>query len=195
MSSRRKFISASVGAVAGALATSRLKADEISEDPYVSEIISLCGEWLFRTDPDDQGAKNNWHSADSRGEGWRSVTVPHTWQIAPQLADYRGVAWYWRTFDLPATYATASLPESAVRVEFEAVFHSAAVWVNGQLAGEHAHKGYTAFALDITNLLHSAREQMRLPSAWIAPSTGTCCLAVDRATGRTMAAFSVRCNS
>ena len=155
MSSRRKFISASVGAVAGALATSRLKADEISEDPYVSEIISLCGEWLFRTDPDDQGAKNNWHSADSRGEGWRSVTVPHTWQIAPQLADYRGVAWYWRTFDLPATYATASLPESAVRVEFEAVFHSAAVWVNGQLAGEHAHKGYTAFALDITNLLHS----------------------------------------
>jgi len=39
-------------------------------------------------------------------------------------------------------------------VEFEAVFHSATVWVNGELAGEHARKGYTAFTLDITHLLH-----------------------------------------
>jgi beta-glucuronidase len=44
-----------------------------------------------------------------------------------------------------------------VRVEFEAVFHSAKVWVNGQPAGEHARKGYTAFAFDITHLLHSDR--------------------------------------
>jgi beta-glucuronidase len=42
-------------------------------------------------------------------------------------------------------------------VEFEAVFHTATVWVNGQLAGEHARKGYTAFTLDITHLLHWGR--------------------------------------
>jgi beta-glucuronidase len=40
-----------------------------------------------------------------------------------------------------------------VRVEFEAAFHTATVWVNGQLAGEHARKGYTAFTLDITSLV------------------------------------------
>ena len=157
MSSRRKFISATVGAVAGALATPGLMADEITGHSCVSDIVSLCGEWLFRTDPDDQGAKNNWHSADSLGEDWGSVTVPHTWQVAPQLADYRGVAWYWRTFDLPSMYANASGPDRAVRIEFEAVFHSATVWVNGQLAGEHARKGYTAFVLDVTNLLQSGR--------------------------------------
>jgi beta-glucuronidase len=157
MSSRRNFITASVGAVAGALSTSALKATETTRRPCISEIVSLCGEWLFRTDPDDQGTKNNWHSADAPGEGWRKVTVPHTWQVTPQLADYRGVAWYFRTFDLPSTYATASTPERAVRVEFEAVFHTATVWVNGQLAGEHTRKGYTAFTLDITNLLQSDR--------------------------------------
>jgi beta-glucuronidase len=40
-----------------------------------------------------------------------------------------------------------------VRVEFEAVFHSATVWVNGRRVGEHLRKGYTAFTLDITPLL------------------------------------------
>jgi beta-glucuronidase len=68
------------------------------------------------------------------------------------LADYRGVAWYWRSFDAPASWQ-----ECAVRVEFEAVFHTATVWVNGQAAGEHARKGYTAFTLDITHVMHWGR--------------------------------------
>lgn len=42
----------------------------------------------------------------------------------------------------------------AVRVEFEAVFHTASVWINGQMAGEHRGKGYTAFTFDVTQLLH-----------------------------------------
>ncbi len=40
-----------------------------------------------------------------------------------------------------------------MRIEFEAVFHSARVAVNGQPAGEHLGKGYTAFRFDITRLL------------------------------------------
>ncbi|MCK7477292.1 MAG: hypothetical protein M0C28_07180 [Candidatus Moduliflexus flocculans] len=39
------------------------------------------------------------------------------------------------------------------RIEFEAVFHTAEVFVNGRKAGEHAGKGYTAFAFDISGLL------------------------------------------
>jgi len=76
------------------------------------------------------------------------VKVPHTWQVDPAFTEYRGVAWYQRTFDAPSEWQ-----DSAVRVEFEAVFHTAKIWVNGQLAGEHARKGYTAFVLDITHLL------------------------------------------
>lgn len=40
-----------------------------------------------------------------------------------------------------------------VRIEFEAVFHSATVWINGKPAGEHLRKGYTAFTFDISQLL------------------------------------------
>jgi beta-glucuronidase len=55
------------------------------------------------------------------------------------------VGWYERVFDVPKEWSG-----SAVRVEFEAVFHSATVWVNGRPADEHLRKGYTAFTLDIT---------------------------------------------
>jgi beta-galactosidase len=153
MSSRRKFLTGSVGAIAGTLVTSRCWAAETTGQPGFTEVVSFCGEWLFRADPDNRGTKNSWHGAEVRGEGWRTVTVPHTWQVEASLADYRGVAWYWRPFDLPARQTLASRKDCAVRVEFEAVFHSATVWVNGQLAGEHARKGYTAFTFDITNLL------------------------------------------
>jgi beta-galactosidase len=151
MSSRRKFLASSV-VTAAALAASKSPVDGTVSQPGVANVASLCGEWLFRTDPDNQGTKNNWHSANINGDGWRRVTVPHTWQVEEPLTDYRGVAWYCRTFDVPLSWR-----ESAVRVEFEAVFHTATVWVNGQLAGEHVGKGYTAFILDITKQLRWGR--------------------------------------
>ncbi len=154
MSSRRSFITGSAGAIAGALAASKAQASETRAQPCISEVASLCGDWFFRTDPDDRGVKNNWQSGSASGEGWRTVTVPHTWQIETPLTAYRGVAWYWRTFDPPRMTAVNGGQERTVRVEFEAVFHTATVWVNGKLAGEHARKGYTAFTLDLTNLLH-----------------------------------------
>jgi beta-glucuronidase len=64
------------------------------------------------------------------------------------VAEYYGTAWYRRTFDVPADWRTL-----AVRVEFEAVFHTTTVWINGQMTGEHRGKGYTAFTFDVTHLL------------------------------------------
>jgi len=155
MSSRRKFIGSSAGAIAVTLAGPKTwAAVETSALPCTTEVASLCGEWQFRTDPDDRGVKNSWYSASVPHEGWRTVTVPHTWQVEAPLTGYRGPAWYWRTFDLPPRNAPGGVREYTVRVEFEAVFHTATVWVNGELAGEHARKGYTAFTLDITHLLH-----------------------------------------
>jgi len=148
MSTRRKFLAGSVSAVAGTLATSRSARFQTKVESSVSEIVSLCGEWFFRTDPDNSGRQQKWYDLHGPGKEWRSVSVPHTWQVEDSLIDYRGVAWYWQRFDAPATWQ-----QSAVRVEFEAVYHSATVWVNGSLAGEHARKGYTAFTLDIAHLM------------------------------------------
>jgi beta-galactosidase len=136
----------------GALAGQPAHATEAGLAGSATEVRSLCGAWLFRNDPKDAGERQNWFSAEAAAADWRPVNVPHTWQIEAPLVDYRGRAWYRRTFDAPSPWQN-----SAVRVEFEAVFHSAKVWVNGQFAGEHARKGYTAFAFDITHLLRAGR--------------------------------------
>jgi beta-galactosidase len=150
--SRRQFLSQAGAIAAGTLNSSRLVAGASAGEFPASESASLCGEWAFRADPGDLGARGRWHEAEESPGDWRAVSVPHTWQVDAALSDYRGIAWYRRQFD--------ALPEwraCAVRIEFEAVFHSATVWVNGQLAGEHARKGYTAFALDISGLLRPGR--------------------------------------
>ena len=150
MSNRRDFLANSSRAVASALVPAGPSASGSVRQPCDTiEIVSLCGEWLFRIDPNNLGTKQNWHGSSVVGEGWRRVAVPHTWQVETALAGYRGVAWYQRSFDVPLGWQ-----EGAVRVEFEAVFHSTTIWVNGVLVGEHARKGYTAFTLDITQALH-----------------------------------------
>ncbi len=114
----------------------------------VNETVSLNGVWQFRLDAAGAGVNERWYLPETPAVGWKPVVVPHTWQIAPESEEYMGVAWYRRGFDVPADWSS-----SAVRVEFEAVFHSAEVWVNGRFAGGHTGKGYTAFVLDVTHLV------------------------------------------
>jgi len=151
LTSRRQFLvrSASLAAgVAGAPAEALVQKKSVTPRP--TESSSLDGEWLFRTDPDDAGLKNTWFAAKPSAEDWGIVTVPHTWQVQSPFTEYRGVAWYRRNFEVPERWI-----DSAIRIEFAAVFHTATVWVNGQLAGEHARKGYTAFAFDISHFVHA----------------------------------------
>ena len=151
MTSRRKFLrhTATLAAsVAGAPVQALAARKSVIARP--TESSSLDGEWLFRTDPEDVGLRNTWFSEIPAPKDWTTVTVPHTWQVQSPFVEYRGVAWYQRNFDVPERWTG-----SAIRIEFEAVFHTGTVWVNGHLAGEHARKGYTAFAFDISHLVHT----------------------------------------
>ncbi len=126
--SRRSFFGTAAG-FAAVKGRARAAAPESALD---RRTISLNGEWEFSLDQ----------------KSWRTVTVPHTWQTEPECASHLGKAWYRRRI-----VALPSWKQGAVRVEFESVFHSARVFVNGRSAGEHIGKGYTAFALDISSLL------------------------------------------
>lgn len=144
---RRLFLAgAGVSLLEGALPSPAQRAS--SSESGRNADVSLSGLWLFRLDKDQTGETAGWAAADMPRSGWREVRVPHTWQVEPENAEYRGVAWYRRTFDAPQPWSG-----QAVRVEFEGVFHTATVWVNGKEAGRHVGKGYTAFTLDIGHLL------------------------------------------
>jgi beta-glucuronidase len=126
-SSRRSILTLGAAAPLAALAS-----PPASPAGAGTTTVSLNGEWQFRLDTQDPNQ-------------WRTVTVPHTWQVEEANTEYRGVAWYRRSFEAPAAWAGA-----AVRIEFEAVFHTASVRLNGAELGTHAGKGYTAFTFDVS---------------------------------------------
>jgi len=157
---RRKFLTGAVQAAAGAAAAGtacdggparRAHDKTLSEGRHLE--VSLDGPWLFRTDPDKRGEGEAWFAADASTAGWEEVVVPSTWQVSEKTAGYMGAAWYRRTFEAPETWK-----DKVVRIEFEAVFHTAEVFVNGKGVGGHIGKGYTAFAIDITASLEYGRQ-------------------------------------
>jgi beta-galactosidase len=137
---------------AAAIAVPSQNAHAVPAGPECTAPHSLEGPWHFRLDPDRTGDRENWHVPQVPLQGWTAIEVPHTWQIDSASSGYMGVAWYRRDFEVPAEWAA-----NAVRVEFEAVYHSAVVWLNGKRIGEHLRKGYTTFELDAGGALVPGR--------------------------------------
>ena len=107
-----------------------------------SSSLTLEHDWQFRLDPTSAVSPT---AASDTSSGWQPVTVPHTWQALGGNPEYVGVAWYSTEILAPAAWQDAF-----VRIEFEAVFHTAHVFLNGQPVGEHIGKGYTAFTCDVS---------------------------------------------
>jgi beta-glucuronidase len=113
---------------------------------YAATRIDLNTGWAFITDPGNAGEKSGW--AKQAPAGGELVDVPHSWNRRVG-ADYLGVAWYFRTFELP------SLPaDGHVELNFGATFYSARVWLNGEEIGSH-EGGFTAYSFDITRRLRA----------------------------------------
>jgi len=108
--------------------------------------VDLTRDWAFHTDPDGVGERAGWiltTPADAE-----SVTVPHTWNRGAHR-DYLGVAWYFRSFDLPP------LPANAIaQLHFGGTFYRARVWVNGVEVGSH-EGGYHQYSFDVTPQLRA----------------------------------------
>jgi beta-glucuronidase len=156
---RRTFLKAASGVALGTSLSStgilaRSRATSFAGKSQTERVL-LNGLWQFRIDPDKVGQTNAWYKSAQTSDRWQTVTVPHTWQIAQDWAEYFGTAWYRHAFEVSQEWSDRN-----VRIEFEAVFHSASVWVNGIEAGKHLRKGYTAFDLDITRFLHPGPDNL-----------------------------------
>jgi len=113
-----------------------------------TQVLPLDGEWYFTLVRQNSGKALEGSPGALDSAAWERIRVPHTWQTAEGMSDFRGTALYRTYFQAPAAWAG-----KLVRIEFEAVTHSATVWVNDRRVGEHLLKGYTAFQLDVTSAL------------------------------------------
>jgi beta-galactosidase len=159
VNTRRKFLqvasSLAVGAsLPSAAAAGQLTTPSLADDARTRR-VSLNGLWQFRLDPGNVGQTNGWYKSNQVSDGWQNVTVPHTWQVSQDSADYFGTAWYRRLLEVPNDWT-----HQTVSIEFEAAFHSAWVWLNGSEVGKHLRKGYTAFQFDITRFLQPGADNV-----------------------------------
>ena len=87
---------------------------------------------------------------------WRTVTVPHDWSIAGPIDQKypsgaagaffsTGVAWYRKSFSLPANES-----HRLIYIVFDGVMANSDVWINGFHLG-HRPNGYVSFFYDLTS--------------------------------------------
>ena len=93
------------------------------------------------------------------------ISVPHSWPTMDVYQKYIGTAIYERDFDEPAL-----IKGQVIRLHFDAVYLTAAVWLNGRKLGVH-EGGYTPFEFDITGLLKPGSNHLMLEVS-NAPSIG-----------------------
>jgi beta-galactosidase len=112
------------------------------------EIIALNGEWIFETDSTGKGINENWPEKGVAHNTGIIVQVPHAWNSMHGLEKYWGKAWYEKEI-----YLSAKLNNKAVRIQFDAVYHDAIIWINGKLAGKHTGSGYNRFYINADSLI------------------------------------------
>lgn len=112
-------------------------------------VVNLNGEWKFCLDSLNKGEFLAWQQKGLPSAALR-VIVPHTWNTMPGLEKYWGKGWYEKDIQIPASYS-----DKIIRLQFDAIYHDATIWINGQKAGVHNGLGYTRFYIDATPYLKS----------------------------------------
>ena len=87
MNSRRKFLTQAGALAAGTMGAPAFPAGEKTSELSASETVSLCGQWLFRTDSGNVGKEQRWFASHESVSAWLKVLVPHTWQVDPAFVD------------------------------------------------------------------------------------------------------------
>ncbi|WP_232376251.1 glycoside hydrolase family 2 TIM barrel-domain containing protein [Amycolatopsis aidingensis] len=140
-------------------------ARRTEDTPYTR---SLDGDWKIAMADLPRQVPDGFYAEDYDVSGWRTVSVPHTWQtdgldhpifrnIATEMVpddpphvprDINPTGAYARDFELPADWE----PRSTF-LRFEGVTSGYFVWVNGEYIG-YDQGGYTPAEFDISAALH-----------------------------------------
>ncbi|HEX6430761.1 MAG TPA: beta-galactosidase GalB [Niastella sp.] len=97
-------------------------------------------------------------------QSWRTLALPHDWSIEGEFSEKNpgtpnqaalptGIAWYRKTFTLPAT-----AQHKNVCIEFDGIYRNSEVWINGHYLGKRPN-GYISFGYDVTQYCNPGTAQ------------------------------------
>ena len=173
-----RIVGARGGALPGAAAETAAARAPAASAPREQLLFDFGWKFFMGNDSDplrdldfgkgleDFSKTNNFEFATAKFDDsrWRTLNLPHDWAVElPFVRDealkshgYKplgrnypqySVGWYRRTFEIPSTDAGRRIV-----VEFDGVFRSALVFVNGCFIGRN-DDGYAPFRLDLTDFL------------------------------------------
>ncbi|RVT74855.1 hypothetical protein EOD40_11810 [Flavobacterium sufflavum] len=128
-----------------------------ADKEIVRKTISLNGNWNFSVDSLSLGESNHWETIGLPKNTSRIVSVPHVWNVEKGLEKYWGNCWYEREFEV-----SESDLQKTVRIQFDAVYHDAVVYINGKKAGEHIGSGYNRFFINISPFVKKGKNTLRV---------------------------------
>lgn len=136
------------------------------------ETRNFNGDWLFT--PGDPADASNMEIA-SLGQ-WLPVHLPHSFSIPYFMSTdfYVGPGWYRKTFSIDRQ--DSGQAPSRWFLEFDGVFQTADIYVNGRKAGSHTG-GYTGFTVDVSDYIKQGDNLLavRVDNTWlpdVAPRAG-----------------------
>ena len=122
------------------------------------ECIYLNNDWFFTKEYTETLREMDPQVLPGGGSGLMPVRIPHTCKELPyhyfDETEYQMVCGYVRKLAAPEEWRGKVL-----RLTFEGAAHDAEVYINGKPAGAH-HCGYTAFTMDITDLIEYGEENL-----------------------------------
>nr|WP_314897829.1 sugar-binding domain-containing protein [uncultured Flavobacterium sp.] len=128
-----------------------------ADKEIVRKTISLNGNWNFSVDSLSLGESNHWETIGLPKNTSRIVSVPHVWNVEKGLEKYWGNCWYEREFEV-----SESDLQKTVRIQFDAVYHDAVIYINGKKAGEHIGSGYNRFFINISPFAKKGKNTLRV---------------------------------
>lgn len=105
-----------------------------------AQTMSLNGKWNFKA----SNSLSDESILQSNYSAWDQMKVPGNWDIHEKYSTYVGKGYYQKDFTVSKKWQGKQ-----IRIQFEAVYETAKVWVNGKLMGEHVG-GYLPFEFNIT---------------------------------------------
>ena len=126
-----------------------------SETMRKNDIAKLHeGVWKFRLDRKFQGLKQGWQNPKFDDSSWGSMKVPGCWDETPEYAGESCIAWYRRTFKMPASYKGDYEDGSRKFLIYgKGVAQKGTLWLNGHEVGNV--KGWdTSYRFDVSELLN-----------------------------------------